>query len=130
LGQPSDLVTEQNIEYRLGPADKSTVPVGTPRTSRKAIFSYDRIGRRYEVPEGRNKAAWRVTVATWLVLSEPELASLDLVQRINLNLLRGYLEVSPHPQERSPAEPWPLLRDTKVVELPVDWTQMDAAIRK
>jgi hypothetical protein len=124
------LVTEHNVEYRLGPADKSTVPVDTPTTSRKAVFSYDKIGRRYSFQDARNKAVWHATVVTWPVLSEPELASLDLVQRINLDLLRGYLEESPHPQERSPAEPWPLVRDTKVVELPVDWTQIDAAIKK
>lgn len=123
----------------LGPAYGNTIDLQQQKIHRKASFPYEAIIQAYGLygpphPELLdNKTAnptWRITVRIWPVLNKQETASIDLVERINLNLLGQYGGGLFDIVERNTGEQWSSIGDMKVVELPVNWDDIQPTIKK
>lgn len=126
----------ENESCQLGPTFENTVNLTSKKSERKAIFSYESLAKTYQhnntaaLSANKGKApVWQVTVRISPILKENELASIGVMERINLKLLNGYGAEVYDLIGRQTGEKWSSLDDMKMASLPMNWDEIKKALK-
>ncbi|MBS1955751.1 MAG: hypothetical protein JST89_16325 [Cyanobacteria bacterium SZAS-4] len=124
----------ENEGCHLGPTLDNTINLTSKKSERKAVFTHASLAQIYR---NNNTAAldankgkpmvWQITVRTSPLLTDNELASIGLVERINLQLMHGYGAEVFQVISRPNGENWSTLDDMKVASVPMHWDQIKGA---
>ncbi len=123
-----------NESCNLGPSKETVVSLRPGTVHRKVDFPFAEIVNTYkyshtpQLQDNRTKPIeWEITVTLSPVFSKGDASSIGLVERINLDLVRGYGGDLFRLLEHQSAEQWSSLQDMKIATLPMDWNEIERA---